>query len=217
MWKIRLISTCLISYTSPILLLHNYYWKKYKLSSAAGNKKVEAAFFFSNRSNKQKSALRKAPPHRSHSTAAAIQWKLWPKYILWLWNQWTALLALFHVMFPQLKDCASLSFWEIRIQKHAVKWKVLKMWMASEKRAICLSLSATQMNNWTPGSYDFRWPDKLRNAEMKTSYGISNGKHFYEAWMKNWFCEEWFISHIWTFFDHLIVWAINWQFKLLLL
>lgn len=217
MWKIGLISTCLISYTSPILLLHNYYWKNYKLSSVAGNKKVEAAFFFQIGLTNKIQTWEK--PHYTDLTAqqqlcngncgqnmfygCGINGQLcWPCFM---------------VMFPQLKDCASLSFWEIRIQKHAVKWKVLKMWMASEKRAICLSLSATQMNSWTPGSYDFRWPDKLRNAEMKTSYGISNGKHFYEAWMKNWFCEEWFISHIWTFFDHLIVWAINWQFKLLLL
>lgn len=92
--------------------------------------------------------------------------------------------------FPQIKDYASLSFWEMRTQNYAGKWKVLKMWIASEKRAICLSLSATQIYNWATSNCDFSWGDKLRNAEMKTSYGISNGKHCYEAWMKNWF--NWF-------------------------
>lgn len=51
--------------------------------------------FFAKRSRIKKSYLEKTPPQRSHSTVAAMQWKLGPKYILWLWNQWTALLALF--------------------------------------------------------------------------------------------------------------------------
>lgn len=152
-------------------------------------KKSWRSFFVSNSSSKQVRQKSPTPETSQHSNSYVMETGI-KTHFRAVESMESSVGLVSRWCFPQIKDCASLFFWEMRTQKYAGKWKVLKMWMASEKRAIWLSLSATQMYNWTTSNCDFRWGGKLRNAEKKPSYGISNGKHFYEAWMKNWLNEE---------------------------